>query len=481
LPDRRIYLLSPRKLSPETIAVAFAKTSRSPETFDQIAAGLTDEKSARFHEKWVVGYGHASVAEHAVLHVAFENVSRLAVETIESNRLGSYTEKSTRYQKWESDAFHTPAELVGHPLLEEYVRTCRLLFDTYLSSLDPVRDLVVERTAPRDGESPEAVDRRVRSQYVDACRFLLPAAALANVGMTANARVLEHAISKLLSHDLQEARDIGLQLKEIAQAEVPTLVKYAEAVPYDQGTSRALGDLRSADPRAQIPEAQRSSDFLLIAYDAEAENRVLAAALYRFGALPYSACLRYVQALPAEERRGLAAQVLGKLGPHDVPLRELEYCSYTFDLLMDQGAYAEFKRHRMMTQTPQLLTAELGYSTPRLVAEAGLASEYAAAMEAASRMYRRLAELSPQVAQYIVPNGFHRRVLARFNLREAYAFCELRTASNAHFSIRRVAAGVAEEIRRVHPLLANYMRLGVETSVGVQRQHFTDPPLSGAD
>jgi thymidylate synthase ThyX len=481
LPDRRIYLLSPRKLSPETIAVAFAKTSRSPETFDQIAAGLTDDKSARFHEKWVVGYGHASVAEHAVLHVAFENVSRLAIETIESNRLASYTEKSTRYQKWEPDAFHTPEELRGHPLQDDYIRTCRLLFETYRSSLSPVRDLVVKRTPSRDGESAEAVDRRVRSQYVDACRFLLPAAALANVGMTANARVLERAISKLLSHDLQEVRDIGLQLKEIAQAEVPTLVKYAEAIPYDQEASRALGNLRPAAPRTGIPDDQRSSNCVLIDYDSEAENRVLAAAIYRFGALPYSACLRYVQALLADQRRGLAAQVLGRLGPHDVPLRELEYCSYTFDLLMDQGAYAEFKRHRMMTQTPQSLTTQLGYSTPRLVVEAGLESEYSAAMEAASGMYRRLADLSPRVAQYIVPNGFHRRVLARFNLREAYAFCELRTAPNAHFSIRRVAAGVAEEIRRVHPLLAEYMRLGGETAVEVQRQHFTDPPLSGAD
>src|SRR5512135_2411342 len=114
MPDRRIYLLSPRELSPETIAVAFAKTSRSPESFDEIAAGLTDEKSAKFHEKWVVGYGHASVAEHAVLHVAFENVSRLAIECIESNRLASYTEKSTRYQRWGADNFHVPPELEGN-------------------------------------------------------------------------------------------------------------------------------------------------------------------------------------------------------------------------------------------------------------------------------------------------------------------------------------------------------------------------------
>ena len=107
-PQRQVYLLDPQKLRPETIAVTFAKTSRSPESFREIAAELTDEKSSEFHEKWVVGYGHSSVAEHAVLHIAVENVSRLAVETLESNRLAAYTEKSTRYQKWRSTDFLCP-------------------------------------------------------------------------------------------------------------------------------------------------------------------------------------------------------------------------------------------------------------------------------------------------------------------------------------------------------------------------------------
>ena len=42
MPEREIYLLSPRALSPETIAVAFAKTSRAPESFREIAAELSD-------------------------------------------------------------------------------------------------------------------------------------------------------------------------------------------------------------------------------------------------------------------------------------------------------------------------------------------------------------------------------------------------------------------------------------------------------
>jgi thymidylate synthase ThyX len=72
-----------------------------------------------------------------------------------------------------------------------------------------------------------------------------------------------------------------------------------------------------------------------------------------------------------------------------------------------------------------------------------------------------------------VPNGYNRRVLFKMNLREAFAFCQLRAAANAHFSIRRVAQRVAGEIRAVHPLLTKYLTLHEETSDGVEEQYFT--------
>src|SRR5512137_1809958 len=126
---REIYLLSPKQLSPETIALAFAKTSRSPESFRDIVAELSDEKSSQFHERWVVGYGHASVAEHAVLHIAFENVSRLATEAIESNRLASYTEKSTRYQVFSPDGYYTPEAIARSRHAERYHKAVAQLFE----------------------------------------------------------------------------------------------------------------------------------------------------------------------------------------------------------------------------------------------------------------------------------------------------------------------------------------------------------------
>ena len=106
--ERQIYLLNPKEFSPETIAVAFAKTSRSPEFFREIAHGLNDEKSADFHEKWVVGYGHSSVAEHAVLHLAIENVSRLAVESIEFEPAGFLYGKIYPLSKMVSYGFSYP-------------------------------------------------------------------------------------------------------------------------------------------------------------------------------------------------------------------------------------------------------------------------------------------------------------------------------------------------------------------------------------
>ncbi|MCK4408557.1 MAG: hypothetical protein KAW67_00635, partial [Candidatus Eisenbacteria sp.] len=61
----RVYTLD--DLPAEVVAVAFAKTSRVPDSFDDIARELSETDSSRFHEKWVIGYGHSSVAEHAVL------------------------------------------------------------------------------------------------------------------------------------------------------------------------------------------------------------------------------------------------------------------------------------------------------------------------------------------------------------------------------------------------------------------------------
>ena len=446
---RRIYRLSSRNLSAETIAVTFAKTSRSPEPFDQIAAELSEETSSQFSEKWIVGYGHSSVAEHAVLHLALENVSRLAIETIENNRLASYTEKSTRYQQWDATAFVTPPEIHHSPFARDYEEKMSKLFKTYEEVLDGLLPWGQSQTPRKENESEKVWLNRARLKAVDVARFVLPAASMANVGLTINARALEYAIKKMLSSELMEVRLIGGELKQVATQELPTLVKYAEPIAYLPALTEFARNM------AAKVENQSHQAFQLTSIDPDGEDKILAAMLYRFGNAGFNECLHYVKGLSIAEKSEIVDKLFENVGKYDIPLRELEYANLSFDLIMDQGAWFEFKRHRMMSQTVQSFGIEHGYAIPLAISEAGLTDIYSESMDEMAKLYQKIAAWNPQVAAYVLPNAFNRRVYCQANLRSLFHFIKLRTAPNAHFSIRHLAYGMLELLKPHYPLFAD--------------------------
>jgi len=162
--DRPVFVL--RNLPEEVVAVLFAYYSRSrldlrtnllrlihdqdldvdpactAAALDEGQLSLAREKARQFHEKWVVGYGHASVAEHAVAHVAIEEVSILASKVIEDARLASYTEKSTRYVQFEPDSYYPLTDLPDTAAVDEARATLRHLFATYTRLFEPVMERV---------------------------------------------------------------------------------------------------------------------------------------------------------------------------------------------------------------------------------------------------------------------------------------------------------------------------------------------------
>ena len=98
-------------LTPETLSAAYARISRDARPVDELRqiARADVAKTRRQNERIVFGLGHHSVAEHAVFNFDLINISRLAIEYLESHRLASYTEKSQRYIRLESD-FLIPEE-----------------------------------------------------------------------------------------------------------------------------------------------------------------------------------------------------------------------------------------------------------------------------------------------------------------------------------------------------------------------------------
>ena len=345
-----------------------------------------------------------------------------------------------------------------------------MLFSEYQNAFSIIMHYLQERTPQSEGESHHAYENRIRSSCADVCRYFLPTSSLANVGLTINARALEHALSKMLSHPLHEVREIGEEIKKVAIKKVPTLVKYANPNDY---LIRVTEEISSLNPLPPSENRPRNNWCSCVDYDRGGESKILTALLFRFTNLSYQSAFSYINNLHKKEIKELAAVLLGKLDCHDIPVREMEYADVTFDLIIDQGAYFELKRHRMMSQTVQAFSPNLGYAVPKVLYLAGLLDRFTAAMEKAKNTFNIIYEQNPHAAQYVLPNAYNRRVLLKMNLRTALHLIHLRCAPNAHFGIRLAALRLAEEIRKKFPLFAQYFEVdSKETWQSLKNNYF---------
>ncbi len=477
--DRPIYAL--RNLPEEVIAVLFAYYSRSRESLrrnllkliqegdldlterlqfspgggDALAAAR--EKARQFHEKWVVGYGHSSVAEHAVAHLAIEDVSIICSKVIEDMRLAAYTEKSTRYVVFDPDKFYRPASVMASAHAGLYQEVVSGLLKAYADLTGPVMNAIKARHPRGEKQTEGAYNAACRAKACDILRYLLPAATFTNIGLTINARALEHLITKMLSHPLEEARACAAVLKDEATKLIPTLIKYADRNAYMAETRVAMEGEAARLLVGESPAPSRP--VALVRYDERAEDMLVAAMLYEMSALPFTQVLGRVEKMPGEEKARILDEYLRRRGRHDEPLRALEHASYTFDILVDFGAFRDIQRHRMATQTPQELGPAHGYSTPPEIEAFGHRATFEAWMARAEEAHRAIAADFPREATYVLPLAFRKRVLFTWNLREIHHFVQLRSAPQGHISYRTIAQEVYRELERVQPLLAKYIRV----------------------
>jgi thymidylate synthase ThyX len=317
------------------------------------------------------------------------------------------------------------------------------------------------RDTPRGArQGDRAFEAACRAKTCDVLRYLLPAATLTNIGMTINGRALEQLIGKLLSHPLAEAQQVGAAIKAEAQQIIPTLIKYADVNPYLVETRRAMESCATDALDGTPPTG--SAEATLVRYPADAEDQLVAALLYGYAAHPLVQIDARVRALAKEEKVRILDEYLKRRGPHDQPLRALEHLTYTFDILVDFGAYRDIQRHRMVTQTPQETTALHGYGTPPEIERYGLTDAYRTSMDEAAAAYAAIAAELPREAQYVLPLAYKKRALFTWNLREIHHFVQLRSSRQGHEAYRQIAHQVFRELERVQPLLARYIRVDLQ-------------------
>ena len=501
--DGSVYAL--KNLPEEVVAYLFARYSRSrlslrDDLRNMIAAedlgaligsGDTDsavdavsslqERARAFAEKYVLGYGHSSVAEHGVVHLALEDVSIIASKLVEDARLASYTEKSTRYVAFDPSKVHYPPKVMAEAALAEgYAQTVRALLEAYTGWTEDFVAQIKARTPRSEKQSERAYDAASRATAFDLLRYLLPTATHTNVGLTLNARALEHLITKLLSQPLEEGRLLGARIKAEAQHVVPTLLKYADYNPYRAETGEAiaalaaelLGDLTPelrSDPlldkeRVGAERPGEVSGVSLLFSDPDADDRFVAAILYGDAQMPMETLLVRVKTWEQAAKERVVDEYLRRRGKHDAPGRALERLGCTVEMTMDYGAYRDVQRHRMATQTTQGLTPAFGFEMPPEFETFGYAAQYEKLMAQSAATYARLREAGfVYEAAYALPLATRIRALFTWNLREVTHFVELRSARQGHPSYRKIAQEVYRAVVASYPLIARYMRPNLNT------------------
>jgi thymidylate synthase ThyX len=483
---------------PEVVKAAlFARYSRSrkslrrlflDEFVDQVAGGAAartgENRAERLMDRVFLEYGDDSVAQLAGVHLACEGVSNLATKLLEWGRLMAYLEQSTRYIPYTDRPggrvrYHTPAELEDRPELRaRYQATLDRAFETYLALMDPVRRHVLH-DFPRDPDTPAAAhERAVQARTLDVVRGLLPAATRSNVGIFGSPQAYEALVLRLRAHPLAEARDLAEAILVELRAVVPAFTRRLDQperggvwTAYLESTRSATAAVASRLLRDEAGDP--APEVALTEFDPEGEDKVLAAALYPYAAVPDSRLLALVRSLSAADRTAVLRAYVGeRANRRHKPGRAFERTSYRFDVLTDYGAFRDLQRHRLLTIEWQPLSPAHGYRVPAEVEAVGATQRWRQVMDEAASLHDAIADVGLRpVAAYAVPMAYRIRFAVQLNAREAMHLIELRTSRQGHASYRRVCQEMYRQIAEVagHRALASAMSFVDLTPAGLER------------
>ncbi len=432
----------------ETIASSYAKISRDKRPIWEIRKDAREDvKSAReLNRRVVFDMGHSSIAEHAVFNLDIIGISRLAAEYVERFRLASYTEKSQRYIKLGED-FVIPEEL-SDKLKDEYVSFIKDSFSLYEEIYQSILPQIKSKKAYKDEELKK---RDIEGLAMEDARYVLPLAVTTQLGLTANARNIEYIIKILASSPVLELKEISKLIFNETIRYAPSLIRYTEPEKYFEKYwypeyNNGLGpeitdDCSLKDDGVNLISVKNNTDALIAVYN-----------FFR-SVNSFEASQKYSQGLSQDKKREIIYDIFRSLTKHNQLPRFFETIITEYELTMSASCYAQFKRHRMMTQIAQPYSFALGIEIPPLVLECGFREKILRHSHIAFDLYKKIAKKNQHSAEYVVLNGHRRRVYSLLNARELYHISRLRMDHHAQWEIRRLSERMVEEAKKRIPLV----------------------------
>jgi len=424
--------------------------------------GLMSDKAGKFLKTYAIDHGHNSLREGSVVHLAVENVSQLVTRFIQRERRCSFEESSTRYISFSQEGHWRDPDVqaAGGAAAKAYEEILKITFDLYQEMSKALLAHLESQRPLGDGEKRGPWMRALKAEAFDAARYLLTPAIHTKWGMVADARTLSDVITELLSHPLAEFRLVGERIKEQAETQLPTLLAHAGPNDFlaEQYTKTRAAAAAFGHPQRVVGEGQPGTR--LLAYDPELDAKVLASAIYEQSSAPYEDLLARCTQMSADERAAMVGELLCNRGKRDpLPFGVEGAQPFDFELLVDFGAYRDIGRHRKGFQQQQALTTAHGYLTPPLIHDAGMAERYAQVLDSVAALQQVVAADHPYAAGYVTPFAFLQRVRITFEPRQCAYFIELRSGPEGHFAYRQSAIELYQEIEKVSPLFASFIRV----------------------
>ena len=424
-------------LTPETIAAAYARISRSPKAVDELRAmaRIEVDKARQSNRNIVFDMGHSSIAEHAVFNIDVIGVSRLLVEEIEKFRLCSFTEKSQRYVLFKDD-FVIPEEIQRLGLEKPFTEIIRSQNRFYQTCYERLRPYVLEKHPQLAADT--AMRSTLEGWAKEDARYIIALATETQLGMTINARSMELMLRRLAAHPLAEAQGFSRALLKATQHVTPSLIRYTEATGYERLTRQALKDAADSLDWASHAPAIPDEDARLVWSTPDADRRIVACLLHSSSGRSLPECLEMASRMDMREMERFIKITLQHIRAHDQVMREFEHVGLLYELTVSASCFAQLKRHRMATLTGQDYDPALGVTIPPAITDTGLDGSFRELISKTDDLYHLIRQRNPEAAPYLLTNAHRRRVAFSVNAREMYHMARLRADGHAQWDIRRI-------------------------------------------
>jgi thymidylate synthase ThyX len=460
---QRVFTVSP--MPPEKCAYALARYSRSPDSIAKSLDWVRSHDSQKFLESFYFQYGHASIADLGHVVMCFEGISELAATEAEDEQLWDGQARSSRYQDFSKSGFVTPPEF-DDAQAACYGQAAGKLLAGYNRVHTDMCEFLTERLPRPESMKPDVYKRNIAARAFDVARYLLFFGIPTGVGQVTSIRTLERQIRRLKASEYQELHSLADEIAEACSApasciwdasapQEPVAPTLARHVDTDQHFLRSREDLRQWASQNLPPRQATRHECVDLCRPTDTVSDIVATLLYPVTDRSYRELYELAVGWGRGQRDEVIDVALRSRTQRDELLRNFRGGLYVYDIVMDLGAYRDLHRHRRCQQFRQSYGTQLGFDTPAVLGEAGLAGFYDSLL---SETRESMNALPAPGSHYLAPFALRSRFLFKMDFAEAEYIARVRSGVKGHFSYRDIAWQMKVKMEELEPSLGRLMQ-----------------------